>query len=398
MNSGSSARPRKKSLTVHYSLVQAAYWMNYSVSLGFAAVYLQALGYNNTQLGGIIAAGHLLSTLLGPWLASCIDRSDRVTAKKLAPLLLAFQTAALIILLFYPVKGLLTTVLYSVYICLSTTDNTLNLKLYTDASYSGIPLDYGFARGIGSLAYVLSSVVLGILAESSPIRIPPLAGLLMTAFQLTAFLFIAGKVPDTAAVRDVPKGVTLPEFFRKNRRFCLHLLGMVLIYCAHLAIFSFLINIARNAGGSTRDMGFLTGYAAAVEIPVMLLFTRLFGKKDFGRLLRFSIVFFVFESAAIAAASNLTGLYLAFLLQAPAFALYTAASVPYVEKAISFEDSAKAQSLTYTTTALGSVLASLICGRLFDLLSVPATLWIATGICLIGALIAFFGIETGKKD
>ncbi len=398
MNSGSSVPPRKKSLTVHYSLVQATYWMNYSVSLGFAAVYLQALGYNNTQLGGIIASGHLLSTLLGPWLASCIDRSDRVTAKKLAPLLLAFQTAALIIMLFYPVKGLLTTVLYSVYICLSTTDNTLNLKLYTDASYSGIPLDYGFARGIGSLAYVLSSVVLGILAESSPIRIPPLAGLLMTAFQLAAFLFIAGKVPDTAAVRDVPKGVTLPEFFRKNPRFCLHLLGMVLIYCAHLAIFSFLINITRNAGGNTRNMGFLTGYAAAIEIPVMLLFTRLFGKKDFGRLLRFSIVFFVFESAAIAAASNLTGLYLAFLLQAPAFALYTAASVPYVEKAISFEDSAKAQSLTYTTTALGSVLASLICGRLFDLLSVPATLWIATGICLIGAVIAFFGIETRKKD
>ena len=156
MNSGSSVHPRKKSLTVHYSLVQAAYWMNYSVSLGFAAVYLQALGYNNTQLGGIIASGHLLSTLLGPWLASCIDRSDRVTAKKLAPLLLAFQTAALVIMLFYPVKGLLTTVLYSVYICLSTTDNTLNLKLYTDASYSGIPLDYGFARGIGSLAYVLT--------------------------------------------------------------------------------------------------------------------------------------------------------------------------------------------------------------------------------------------------
>ncbi|MBO7727182.1 MAG: MFS transporter, partial [Oscillospiraceae bacterium] len=71
----------------------------------------------------------------------------------------------------------------------------------------------------------------------------------------------------------------------------------------------------------------------------------------------------------------------------------TAAIVPYVNEVIPYEDSAKAQSLAYTMTSIGSVLASLIGGFLYDRTTVTNTLWISFGICFVAAVIAFLGVE-----
>ena len=44
-------------------------------------------------------------------------------------------------------------------------------------------------------------------------------------------------------------------------------------------------------------------------------------------------------------------------------------------------------------TSIGSVLASLIGGILYDRTTVTCTLWIAFVICFVGAVVAFFGVE-----
>ena len=80
-------------------------------------------------------------------------------------------------------------------------------------------------------------------------------------------------------------------------------------------------------------------------------------------------------------------------MQAPSFALYASAIVPYVSENVAREDSAKAQSLAYTMTTCGGVLASLIGGRLYDMLPVPAVIWIACGISVIGTVACFVGLR-----
>ena len=62
-------------------------------------------------------------------------------------------------------------------------------------------------------------------------------------------------------------------------------------------------------------------------------------------------------------------------------------------ESVPYEDSAKAQSLAYTMTSIGSVLASLVGGFLFDHTTVTNTLWISFGICFVAAVIAFLGVE-----
>ena len=129
----------------------------------------------------------------------------------------------------------------------------------------------------------------------------------------------------------------------------------------------------------------------------MLLFAKVFGKKSSGMLLRVAFVFFTLKAAAMALASSVPTLFAAFVLQAPSYALYTSAVVPYVEKTIAYEDSAKAQSLAFTMTTVGSVMASVIAGRLYDVMPPSSVLWIAAGVCAVGTATAVLGVRGEKK-
>ena len=62
-----------KRITAFFSLNQAGFWMSYCLSSSFAAVYLGALGYSNTELGGLLALGSVLGFLLGTGLSSFVD-------------------------------------------------------------------------------------------------------------------------------------------------------------------------------------------------------------------------------------------------------------------------------------------------------------------------------------
>ena len=60
---------------------------------------------------------------------------------------------------------------------------------------------------------------------------------------------------------------------------------------------------------------------------------------------------------------------------------------------VPFADSAKAQSLAFSMTTVGAVLASLIAGKLYDVLTVPQTLWIAGAVTVTGVILALLGTK-----
>ena len=47
----------KRSSTAVYAAVNGSYWASFCLVYSFAAVYLQAVGYSNTELGWVLAVG-----------------------------------------------------------------------------------------------------------------------------------------------------------------------------------------------------------------------------------------------------------------------------------------------------------------------------------------------------
>jgi PPP family 3-phenylpropionic acid transporter len=270
------------------------------------------------------------------------------------------------------------------------------LKLYVDLLHSGAYINYGVARGMGSLAYVIMSVGLGAVIQAVGIRSMPVGGLVLVLLQLAALFFILRLAPPRVGTQESVRGSGLLAFVKNNLRFSIMLLGTALIFFSHNALCNFLINVTRAVGGGTGTMGYLNGFMAAVEIPVMLLYAKTLGKRNSGSVLRWAFIFFALKACAMALASSVPALFAAFILQAPSYAVYTSAIVHYVEKTIAYEDSAKAQSLAFTMTTVGSVLASVIAGRLYDILPSSSVLWIAAGVCAAGVLISVFSVKSEK--
>ena len=388
---------QRSSLTAQYSAVQGAFWMGFCVTISFAAVYLQGLGYSNASLGLILAVGNLLGALLGPEVSARIDRSERLSAWGFVWPWLLIEAAILIVLISVPVKCAVTSVAFALYVAFSVSLNSINLKLFVDCVHGGQGVDYGVARGMGSASYVLVSLVLGVLVKRLGVRVLPWAGLTMVALQaLTHPILRRGYAP--AAVRggqSAHRGRTMLAFLRENPRFSVLLLGAALIFFGHNTCTNFLINVTRFAGGDEGTLGVLNGFMAAVEIPVMIFFGRIRGGRKSVSLLRLSLLFFALKALALPLASSVPALFGALVLQAPSFALYTAVIVDYVAETLPFADSAKAQSLIYSMTTVGAVLASLIAGRLYDLLTVPQTLWVGAAATITGVLLAMLG--TGER-
>jgi PPP family 3-phenylpropionic acid transporter len=393
---------RTSSLTLPFGFGQASFWMSLCVTLSFAAVYLQALGFSNTELGLVMALGNVLGTLLGPLLASLSENHPRLSTAGLNRPLFLLRLLLLLGLLFCRGRSLWSAALYALYLADTMAVNSLNLKFCVDAELRALPLDYGVARAAGSLAYVLAAALLGLLVEKLGCRTLIWAGLAVLLLQAaanerTGAALGGAPLPERAGERREP-GASLPAFLREEPRFALFLLGTVLLFFAHNTITNFLINIVENAGGSTETMGYLNAFMAVVEVPVMLLFSRFARGRRVSALLRLSVAMFLLKTLAFALAPSVPLLFAANLLQAPSFALYTCAVVPYVSAVIAPRNGAKAQSLAFSMTTLGAVGASLVSGWLLDRCSVRSTLLIAAAVCAAGVAVCLPAVKKTRRS
>jgi PPP family 3-phenylpropionic acid transporter len=390
-----------QSLTGIYSCEQTPFWMSLCVFSSFCAVYLQSLGYSNAELGIVMACGTLAGSLLGPWLSSLIDQSDhdRITAVSTMPPVLALEALAIVILLVFPVRGIVTSVAFAAFTALATSVNSINLKLYTDAVYSGYSIDYGMARSMGSLGYVLTSFAVGFMCQHISARAVPVTGLVICILQYVTFRNFARYVSSDAPGEKAEQGEGhgMMAFLMRNKRFCLILAATVLVFFAHNTLCNFFINVVKNAGGDTGDMGILNGLMAFFEMPAIFFYSRITRGRRTSAILRFAFIMFTVKAAALAAAASVGQIAAAEILQAPSFGLYSGAIVLYVDEVIPHEDSAKAQSLAFTMSMLASVFASTISGHLYDIMPVSRVLWISCAVSLVGSIFAVIGVRKTSR-
>ena len=191
---------------------------------------------------------------------------------------------------------------------------------------------------------------------------------------------------------------TLIQFVRNNRMFCLMLFGTIIIFIAHNTDGNFLINEIRYRGGDTSIMGYVAAFTAITEVPVMMFSSRLPKRWKTVQYIRLAFVFFVVKSLAYALAPGIPAFFASRIFQAPSYALYTVLIVGYANSVVARKDSAKAQSLAFSMTTIGSVLASLIGGYMFDVTDVKTTMLAAAGIAMLGAVIAIAGTGIGRHE
>ena len=384
-------------VTFHYMIITGGFWMAFCVVTAYAAVYLKGVGCSNTELGLILALGNVGGALLSPVLGAMIDRNRNLRHAAVVNVLLSVQIVLLVLLRLHPAHDLITAACYVLYMTAMMPVNAVNLDLCVRLERAKAPLNFGLARSMGSFSFVILSTLLGIITARWGYLSLPLAGLAVVLLQFFGNRLIDRDLRNAESAMP-PSEITITEksssllvFIRENRMFCLMLLGTIVIFIAHNMDGNFLINEVEALGGNTAVMGYVAAFTAITEVPVMMFASKLPKKWSTVQYIRLSFVFFVIKILAYALAPTIPLFFAARMLQAPSYALYTVLIVGYADRIVARKDSAKAQSLAFSMTTIGSVLASLIGGPMFDTVGVKGTMLTAVAIAAAGAVIALAG-------
>lgn len=151
----------KRDLTVRYSITQFTYWASSTGAASFAAAYLLKQGMASGLVGVLLATAGVLSCLTQPVLASVADNAREFALKKL---LLGMSAICCVCFGVQLLPGLPVMARGLLYVAGGWSSDAMVPLLNAMSvafSQAGYPINYGAARGIGSAASAVSSLVIG---------------------------------------------------------------------------------------------------------------------------------------------------------------------------------------------------------------------------------------------
>lgn len=389
-----------KKLMLQYCVLQGSYWASFCVIYAFATVFLLSRGFESSMIGVIIAVGNILGVILQPAVASIADRSEKISLHKLTAVL------SVVMILLIASLYVVPNILLAVAVLFLLTDTFLQViqPLINSVSVyyvnQGVSVDFGAARGIGSLSYAAASYILGIAVEKFGTRSVLMAGILVVLIMLVTVLSMPVLSSSAASQpkeeQPEQKDAGLLEFAGRYKNFMLTLAGITLLFTFHNMNNAYLIKVIENVGGTSADMGRMLSIAAVTELPVMFLFSRISKHFKSSTLLMVSGIFFAIRAAGFMLAGNIMVMYLVAMLQIGSFALYIPSSVYYVNETMLDQDKFKGQAVMTATNTLGGVFGSLFGGFIIDNAGVGAMNTICFGMAVAGAVLVF--LFAGKRD
>ena len=385
-----NTKPRNIRGTIHYSFLQGQFWMSFCLIVSYASYFLVQKGFSNTQTGIIVAVASGISALLQPLVGNLVDKSERISIHGIILGMALCMDVIAIILYQLKLSFLVLAVLYGLMITLAQTLVPLITSIGMYYFNRKIPINFGVARGVGSLCYALISLLVGSALEIySESLLPLLLFFIYMGIGIATITFHFKDATETSSTQKRKEETSNLLFFQQHKMFMVSIVGITLVFTCHNMINSFLYQIAAYHGGGSAQMGVLSGIAALVELPTMFLFGYYLKLTSARNYIKISCAVFVIKALATLLSPNITTLYFVQLMQMFAFALFTVASVYYVNDIMEEKDRVKGQAYMAVTNTLGTVIGSLIGGWLIDTFEVPGMLLISTLLGVAGTIIVF---------
>lgn len=404
-----------KQLTIKYAFLQGSFWIGECCMFSFAAVYLQWRNFSNVQIGLVLSLASVLSILLQPMIAAFADKTKKITLREILLFLMILMFLFTVTLFVLPQSFLLIAGVYVLINALQFTLIPLFNSLAVEYMNQGIPMNYGLARGLGSISFAAMSYGTGIAVNHLgpgillPVFMVCHCLLILCTYQFKLSPSVLAALPSSgrAGAKDkdslqvsqdsAPSG--LFEFFARNKKFSLFLVGVVFLFFAHNLINTYLINIVEKAGGNSANLGVSLSIAAALELPAMAAFIFVVKKIKCSTLLKISAFFFLVKTIIAWLAPNVLMVYVSMAFQMLSYAIYTPASVYYVNSIIDEKDKVKGQTMTGVAAAgVAGTIGNLMGGKLLDTTGVSNMLFFAVISSVIGLVIVLFSTpEPGRK-
>jgi len=384
---------RKSNLTAHYTLQQIAYWAAVAGLMSFATAFLLEKGFAPSQVGILLASGNLLSCAFQPLLAA---QADRIGGNVLKLFTLGLSTMSflfLCVIQFLPVAQWLYGLSYL--LAVFSLDAMMPLLNSICVAYNeqGIKINYGVGRGLGSLAYAFSALIIG----------KAMAGLgadIMVWIVLALLgcnIFITLRYPELKRHQTLESKnsdcCSVPEFFLRYKWYCISLLGVMLLAMFHAMTENYLIEIAGKLGGDSGSVGIALFVATAIEAPVVIYFEKIRKYISDSWLLRLAGLSFLLKSVLFLLAPSVTAIYFIQLLQATSYSFLSPTQLYYANAKVKAADMVKGQAFITAAYSLGCAIGNFTGGQLLDIFNVTVLLIAGIAMAAAGTIILFATVD-----
>ena len=381
----------RKNAQLYYSLILGLFWVIFGLMLGVATVYLQAQGYSNSQIGLTLGIIYLTSTVLQPLLAALFDRMGKPLRMCVAA---AYGVVTLLtgtLLFLQPEGAALAVNLVLLFALKSALQSSIN-SMVQSFELAGTPVNFGLARGIGSLSYGVIVAIAGVVLEKvSPLLLPgSYLGLLILMILLLALPKMDDRVPEKKAKQ---KGEKKGSAALSHPCFVLFLIASACFSLNATVNGSFMLQIMQKMGGNSAEYGLATSIPAVLEFPAMILYSWFARRAGENRLLVVSGWAWFVKNGLILLARSPEAIYAAQALQFVSYALFIPGVVRYISSILPEEAFLKGQSLYGSAYTLGNVIASFSGGVLLDAVGVNNTLAIVQVFSFLGALLLSISVK-----
>ena len=363
----------KKNATAFYAVIQALYFCTLALIGSYASPYLLNRGFSSGWIGILLGVGNLGSVGFQLLVAAFVKR----TGTRLGSVVIAVHAviaALALALLLLPLGGAaFCAVFVLVFLLNSAMQSALN-SLYRGYHEQGTKINFGVARGWGSVAYSLSSLAAGaLLAKRSPDILPGVYFLPCLLLCAAVFLFAAPNTTRRQAGDVTPAEKKL--LMRDYPQFYIFFAGVLCLATSNGFTETYLIQIIRRVGGDSANLGVAMFISAMTELPAMVLYRRMADRVGNRRLLIFAGWMWALKNLLIMLAPSVYLIYAAELLQFVGFAIYVPAGVRFISHTLPESEFLKGQSLVGSAFTAGYLISSFVGGPMIDLIGLDWTLW-----------------------
>ena len=404
-------------LNIKYGCIHGTYWMYYGVAGSFASAFLLARGYSNAEIGIILAVGNILAVFLQPLIADLADRSKRLSlvgVTQMSSVLLMILTLMLFVL---KQKSAALWAVYMLIMAWMTTLQPLFNSLAFKLEETGVHINFGACRSVGSLAYAVLCAFLGTLVEAKGVGVLPVSGeivllMLLASLWVTKTQFdrmIGEKSVSTEAPLDgqceqllsadaeFEEEINLALFVKRNKLFVILNLAVIGVFFSNSILNSFMLQIVEGVGGTSEDMGRIFSVMAFLEIPALFFFDKIKERFSCQLILKFAAICFTLKVLLIYLAESVTMIYVAHLLQTFSFGLFLPAMVSFIGEVMAKGEAVKGQALYTVMVTVSSMLASVLGGIMLDASGPGFMLLVSTLATGLGALVLVLIVDRIKK-
>ena len=378
--------PTLRRLDWHYIAMQMGFWAMFAAIVAYQTALLLDRGFTNGEAGLMTSVRCLAGIGFQPLLGGFADRHPGVPLKGIVGVSLALSLAAGVWYWAEPAMGLAPTALVWVVIGgLGVSSYPLMDAMAVQFINDGMPIRYSLGRGLGSLAYAVVCVLLGLQVGQWGVETTLVTFLLLTAAEIAlVFTYPTWHPHAPAAQAEQARPQSALSLLRSNPRFTLMLAGVLFGLTAVLPLSNFLVNVILSRGGQAADLGLAMFLMGGFELPAAFLFPRLLRRLGSGRILVLSMFFGTLKGVALLLTWNLAGVLLCQPLQMLGYGLFTPASVYFVNESVPPADRVRGQTIMMVASnGLGGMLGGLLAGWTLD---AGGANWMLAGCILCGCV------------